>query len=180
MRPLTKEALSRFESAFVPEGDVLALVADTIGGTVTANGLWRIFGRSSPQPGIVEWNVPKLWKIHWGESALDKTCIGEDIFGNQLVCLPDTPDLAIWDHESGALFSLQVPPDVALKAVLEHGVDWIEFYQNGSPGIGSKRLADVPDTSHLHWTMPLIIGGAVDINNTTVVERTNHLIGHAK
>src|SRR5262245_15679181 len=110
MRPLTKEALSLFESAFNPEEDVLTLVADTIGGTVTANGLWRIFGRSAPPPGIVQWNEPTLWKTHWGELACDQTCIGEDIFGNQLVCIAKTPDLLIWDHESGSLFTLQVPP----------------------------------------------------------------------
>jgi len=179
MRPLTKEALSRFESAFNPEEDVLTLVADTIGGTVTANGLWRIFGRSAPPPGVVQWNEPTLWKTCWGEVARDKTCIGEDIFGNQLVCIPETADLLIWDHESGSLFTLEAPPDVALAAVLEHGIDWIEFYKNGSPRIALHRLPDVPDTSHLHWTMPLVLGGAVDVNNTSIVERTKHLIGHA-
>jgi hypothetical protein len=180
MRQLDKEALARFRNAFDPTVDALTVVAETIGGTTTAKGLWRVFGRSVPTPGIQEWNSPALWKSHWGELARGLACIGEDIFGNQLVCISETPDLLIWDHESGSLFTLQLTPQDALEAVLEHGIEWIDFYDNGSPRIGLDRLADVPENSHVHWTTPLILGGTVDVSNTSIVERTSHLIGHGR
>lgn len=180
MQNLSKDSLQEFQKRFNPRISILDVVADTLGGSVTAGGLWRFFGKTSPAPGIAEWNDEPLWKMYWGPSARGLACIGEDLFGNQLVSIDETPDLLIWDHENGSLCTLDMAPDVAIEAVFESGVDWIEFYDNGSPQIGVELLDTIPETSHLHWTTPLILGGKVSASNTSVVERVSHMVGHGK
>jgi len=180
MKQFDLKALTRFQESFDTTGDVLDVVADTIGDTCTASGLWRIFGRSMPKLGIHDWNSQSLWKQHWGDLAHDITCIGEDIFGNQLVCITETSNLLIWDHENGGLFTLNLNPQDAFEVVLKHGIGWIDFYNDKYIQVGLDRLVDLTENSHVHWTTPLILGGEIDINNTSIIDRVNHLIGHGK
>ena len=180
MKELDKEFLLKFQQQFQRKGSLLDIVANTLGGTVTAKGLWRFFGKEAPSPGIEEWNGDGLWKSQWGACACGLACIGEDVFGNQLVCIGETQDLLIWDHENASLRTLEMTPDVAIEAVFKSGIDWIEFYDNNSPQVGLELLNTIPESSHLHWTTPLILGGKVCASNTSVVDRVSHMVGHGK
>src|SRR5579884_3317106 len=117
MKELQAEQMRAFQAKFDAKGDILSTVAETIGGTVVAGGIWRFFGKEAPLPGIFNWNDPPLWKKWWGNAAGQLTCIGEDVFGNQIVCVPRMNELLIWDHESAALCSTQLTPDVVMEVV---------------------------------------------------------------
>ncbi len=42
------------------------------------------------------------------------------------------------------------------------------------------RLPQVSPDQHLHWTQPLILGGSTTVANTSVLDRNQHLVGHAR
>jgi hypothetical protein len=106
--------------------------------------------------------------------------MGEDVFGNQLVTIDETPNLLVWDHEDGSLVDTQVPVETAIDVVFNSGVEWIDYYTLDTIEIGRRMIGSVPVDSHLHWTNPLILGGAVEPNNVSVIGRLPHLIGHGK
>ena len=85
----------------------------------------------------------------------------------------------LWDHESGECYDLLVGPSELLRTALESGIDWIDFYSNGSLSI-ARQYGVVPLDVHLHWITPLILGGQASLQNTTLRERDSHLVGHAQ
>jgi hypothetical protein len=151
-----------------------------IGETRAAGGLWRFFSASFPENGTKGWNSSWTWKREWQLEAGTFHAFGEDLFGNQLVILPGTGNVHLWNHENGDLVDLLLEPGTLLEAVVQSGLDWIEFYANGSPKIAEQWLGRVPGGSHLHWTTPLILGGEISSQNVSVVERLDHLTGHAR
>ena len=140
---------------------------------------WRLFSQSHPPPGVVAWNAAPTWKAAWGLPEESLWAFGEDIFGNQLVVLAGSTATTLWGHEAGDLFDLHLSPIELLATVLDHGVDWVDYYIEGTLAVARARLASVPADSHLHWTTPLILGGQVSEANTSIVERGTHLNGHA-
>lgn len=151
-----------------------------VGGTCVCDDIWRFFSDSWPQGGIAEWNSGSSWKSHW-QPVLPSGLFsfGEDVFGNQLVFVNRFDNAVLWNHENGECFDLLVAPCELLRTALESGIDWIDFYSDGSLSV-ARRYGAVPLDMHLHWTTPLVLGGQVSLNNLSLVQREPHLVGHAK
>jgi hypothetical protein len=164
-------------SGGVPRADALSVV---IGGLDLADGLWRFYSSSWPTAGIRAWNRSAAWRQHWLRFLPEGLfCFGEDVFGNQLSLLPGSQNVFIWNHENGECHDLLVGPPDLIQTILESGLDWIDFYGDGSPNI-ARGFGAVPCGSHLHWVTPLILGGQVRPDNVALVEREAHLVGHAE
>lgn len=151
----------------------------TIGGTVVCDGLWRFYSDSWPQGGIQRWNSSSQWKQNWSEFLpAGGIAFGEDVFGNQLMIVAGKAPVFLWDHENGECVDLIADPVELLAVSVDSGIDWIDFYENGTLAVG-RRLGSVDRASHLHWTRPLTLGGDVSEANVSIVERESHLAGHA-
>lgn len=155
-------------------------LSKAIGETQVAGGVWRFFSSRYPNGGVTKWNLASLWKLDWELQPAAFYAFGEDLFGNQLILQPNIENVYLWNHETGELVDLLLDPATLLETVVQSGLDWIDFYNDGSLKIAQRKLMDVPPECHLHWTTPLILGGQVMIENTSVVERALHLTGHAK
>lgn len=155
-------------------------LATSVGGTQVAGGLWRFFSAHYPKGGVAEWNSSAEWKREWGFASSLFHTFGEDLFGNQVILRPGFENVHLWNHEDGSVADLLLDAATLLESVVQGGLDWIDFYNDGSLVIAQTRLKDVSTECHLHWTTPLILGGNVGVENTTVVERSIHLVGHAK
>jgi hypothetical protein len=151
-----------------------------IGEAQTAGGLWRFFSHLYPSGGVANWNSDSSWKREWELSSTQFYAFGEDLFGNQLIVRSDAENVFLWNHELGEVINLLLDPATLIETVVQSGLSWIDFYSDGSLKIGEERIMDVPAECHLHWTTPLILGGQVTVENTSIVERTLHLVGHAK
>jgi hypothetical protein len=165
----------------IARGMTLEMAFSTsVGNTVAASGLWRFFSDTFPPQGIHWWNESSVWKEHWKPFLPNGLiCFGEDVFGNQLVIVHGEENIFLWNHEDGVLVDLLLVPTELLSTVAESGIDWIDFYAKGSLDI-ARKYGRIPENSHLHWTTPLVLGGAVRLENLEVVERERHLVGHAK
>jgi len=142
--------------------------------------MWRFFGRDFPFGGVDAWNSALAWKHEWGILSGDLYAIGEDVLGNQLVLRPSSESVWLWNHEDGSLQDLLLDPPGMLRLVCREGLGWVDHYGDGSLAVAGLRAGSVPPESHLHRTVPLILGGTVEVSNTTIVERLQHLVGHAK
>jgi hypothetical protein len=161
----------------IPPSDALP---DCVGGFELCEGLWRFFSNAWPNGGIRLWNEKNPWSAYWGPLLPSGFySFGEDVFGNQLALLRNHHQVFLWNHENGECHDLLVGPLELLETVFESGVEWIDFYQDGSTSV-ARSFGRVPKDSHLHWTTPLILGGQVSLENVTVVGREAHLVGHAK
>ena len=157
-----------------------AAITRSVGGAVVEQGLWRFFSTHEPSPGGVSaWNM-NAWHCAWSTMRPDLYFFGEDAFGNQLASIPGNPNAYIWSHESGELTDMELDLLSAIDSVATHGLDWIDFYGDGSLGVARQLLGLIEWGSHLHWTTPLILGGAISVENISVVERSAHLIGHGQ
>src|ERR1043165_6148925 len=160
MTELQIENLIALRSALPDEPLRLALPG-TMGGYSTANGFWRFFSNKYPAPGgILAWNSDNLWRQAWTGLTVELFFWGEDIFGNQLALVPGRSNAFIWNHENGELIDLLLAPDILVETVLQSGIDWIDFYNPDILAIGRAKVLDIPENCHLHWTQPLILGGA--------------------
>jgi len=155
-------------------------IAGVVGGAVVEQGLWRFFSSQLPAPGGVSgWNAG-AWRRAWPRMHPFLSFFGEDAFGNQLAIIAGNPNGFLWSHESGDLVDLELDLFSLIDSVASHGLDWIDFYNDGSLGIARRYLSSIDWGSHLHWTSPLILGGAVQSENVSVVERSAHLLGHGQ
>jgi hypothetical protein len=177
MTPDIVHSLKTSLSGGLPPPDALPAI---VGGLQIADGLWRFYSSSWPIGGIAAWNQSSVWRQHWLRFLPPGLfCFGEDVFGNQLALLPNNDNVFMWNHENGECEDLLVGPADLLEAVLENGLDWIDFYEDASPNV-ARAFGTVPPASHLHWVTPLILGGEVRLENVTLVEREAHLVGHAQ
>jgi hypothetical protein len=152
----------------------------SVGNTVAGGGLWRFFSDTFPRRGSRWWNESSGWREHWKPFLpAGLFSFGEDVFGNQLILVRGEENVRLWNHEDGALIDLLLAPAELLSTVTESGIDWIDFYDNGSLEV-ARKYGGIADDSHLHWTTPLILRGAVSLENLSVLERDKHLVGHAK
>lgn len=160
--------------------DLIQAFPLTLGARTAADGLWRFYSESWPGEGITWWNSLSPWRCHW-KSFLPANLytLAEDIFGNQLFIVPGRDETYLLNHENAEFQSLYVSPVDLISNVLESGIDWIDFYADGSLAI-ARAFGEVPDDFHLHWTTPLILGGSLTLANVTLVSRDSHHIGHAK
>jgi hypothetical protein len=180
MTSLSKENLHLLRKELTTSVDPSNALRDSVGGRELCDGLWRLFSDSFPSGGTRYWNETSPWRVSWGHFlAPELYSFGEDVFGNQLVLLPQHEEAYLWNHENGECHDLLVSPLELLETVFENGLEWIDFYGDGSLSI-ARRYGQVPTNSHLHWTTPLILGGQVSFENVSLVERETHLVGHAK
>lgn len=149
-----------------------------VGGRSAGNGAWRFFSPAHPGCGISDWNT--AWREAWGVATADVSAFGEDVFGNQILAFAGRATVVLFDHESGGCHDLELGPVDLLSAVAEHGVSWIDSYGNGALAVAEGLSGSLDWEHHIHWTLPLILGGAIDAGNTSVVERHAHVRGHAK
>ena len=155
-------------------------IASVIGGAVVEQGLWRFYSAHAPAPGGVSaWNAG-AWRGAWSRMQPDLYFFGEDAFGNQLVAIPGHPNAYIWSHESGELTDMELDLFSVIDSVASHGLDWIDFYGDGSLGVARRLLGSIDWGSHLHWATPLILGGTIQVENISVMERSVHLLGHGQ
>jgi hypothetical protein len=180
MKPLSLQDLDRLDE-LLSDGTVFSTASpQAIGETSASQGLWRFFSNSWPQGGISGWNTGSQWVSFWRPFLPPGLfSFGEDVFGNQLILTTDCQNVLLWNHENGECNDLLVPPPELLRTVLQNGLEWIDFYSDGSPAT-AREFGAVPLDMHLHWTTPLILGGQVAHNNILLVERQAHLVGHAK
>lgn len=151
-----------------------------LGATQTADGLWRFYSDSWPGQGIGWWNSESPWRLHWGRFLpLGLFSFAEDVFGNQLVNIAGRSEVYLLNHENAECHSLYVNPGELLSTVTGSGIDWIDFYSDGSLQV-ARGFGVVPEDSHLHWTTPLVFGGSVNLANLSIVPRDKHHVGHAK
>jgi hypothetical protein len=154
--------------------------SQAIGGTSLSDCIWRFYSESWPNRGILVWNSGSPWKFEWQRFLPSGLfAFGEDVFGNQLVLVNGCDNALLWNHENGECHDLLVRPCELLRTALESGIDWIDFYCDGSLNV-ARQYGPVPLSMHLHWTTPLILGGQVAADNLSLVERESHLVGHAK
>jgi hypothetical protein len=157
-----------------------AALPSALGRVRTSDGLWRFYSDIWPGQGLEWWNSESPWKIHWQRFLPQGLfSFAEDVFGNQLVVIAGYEEVYLLNHENAEGHTLYVNPVELLSSVVESGIDWIDFYANGSLRI-AREFGVVPEGSHLHWTAPLILGGSVTCDNLSVVPRDQHHIGHAK
>lgn len=180
MIPLTIDQTTRLDILLATGSTPLLAFPVAIGETNISEGFWRFFSDSWPEGGITRWNQASMWKKKWETFLpLGFLTFGEDVFGNQLTILTGKESVQLWNHENGSLHDLLLAPGELLRTVLENGLEWIDFYSDGSLQV-ARELAPVPIDSHLHWTTPLILGGQVSRGNTSLIQREPHLVGHAK
>jgi hypothetical protein len=180
MIELSADHVRRLEEGIAGGAPLEAALPASVGNAVAGGGLWRFFSDTLPPRGVRWWNESSGWREHW-KSLLPAGLFsfGEDVFGNQVVVVPGAENVFLWSHEDGGFVDLLLAPAELLSTVAESGIDWIDFYGNGSLEV-ARNFGRIPDDSHLHWTTPLILGGAVSSENISVVERERHLVGHAK
>ncbi len=179
MTPLSLQHLARLDELVAGGTAPPAALPEAVGGTCACDAVWRFFSNSWPQGGISGWNFESSWKSHWQPflpSGLFS--FGEDLFGNQLVLANGCDNALLWNHENGECFDLLVGPCELLRTALS-GIDWIDFYSDGSLAVASQH-GPVSLDMHLHWTTPLVLGGQVLLDNISLVQREPHLVGHAK
>lgn len=180
MTPLSLQHLSRLDEILADGTAPQFALPQAIGGTLACDDIWRFFSDSWPPGGVSHWNIGSSWKSHW-QAFLPRGLFsfGEDVFGNQLVLVNGYEHVYILDHECGKCYDLLLGPSNLLHVALESGIDWIDFYSNGSLDV-ARRDGAVPLDMHLDWTTPLILGGQVSRDNATLLERDSHLVGHAQ
>ena len=180
MTPLTSQQLAHLDELLASGITPPVAFPKAIGGTSIDDGIWRFFSDSWPQGGILGWNVDSAWKTQW-QPFLPSGLLsfGEDVFGNQLVLVDGCENVLLLNHENGECCDLLVGPSELLRTAMEHGIDWIDFYSDGSINV-ARQYGLVPLDMHLHWTTPLVLGGQVSANNLSLVQRDAHLVGHAK
>jgi len=157
-----------------------AALAESVGGTTTASGVWRFFSDSIPAGGVLKWNASGGWRAAWGLADNQLYAFGEDVFGNQLMLVDDPAASLIWNHETGGLSELAFGPIDLLEIVAESGLEWLGYYQDGELAVAGQKAGSVSIEEHLHWTQPLVLGGVARVENTSLVDRHDHLIGHAE
>jgi len=180
MMQLEPTHIARLKEALEHGASVAEALQKAIGDIEACDGLWRFYSESWPPGGIRHWNSDSRWKQHW-EAFLPQRAFafGEDVFGNQLIVVPEEDGVFLWNHENGECTDLYSDPVSLLTTALKDGIDWIDLYGDGSPVV-ARRFGPVVRESHLHWVTPLILGGVVSDSNISVVERETHLVGHAK
>jgi hypothetical protein len=180
MRNLSEQDCQRLRQELSESLPLPDALPRAIGETQVGGGLWRFFSSDYPAGGVNAWNLHSVWKREWELEPGRFFAFGEDLFGNQLIVQPTVENTGLWNHENGDTVDLLLDPVTLLETVVQSGLDWIDFYSDGALKVAERRLMDIPAESHLHWTTPLILGGQVRVENTSVVDRTMHLVGHAK
>jgi hypothetical protein len=180
VNPLSQRDLTRLDDLLQSNLTLLEALPRCVGFTEAADGIWRFFSDSWPNNGVVGWNDGRTWKGQWAQFLPPQFfSFGEDVFGNQLALVSTCENVVLMNHENAELHDLLLGPYHLLNTVLENGVDWIDFYSDGSLDV-ARAHGPVSLDVHLHWTTPLILGGQIDSANLSAVERKQHLIGHAK
>ena len=180
MMPLMLQQVNRLDELLASGTTPPAALPQAIGGTTVCDGIWRFFSNSWPQGGISGWNFGSSWKSHWEPFLpLGFFSFGEDVFGNQLVLVKSCDNALLWNHENGECCDLLVGPSDLMRTALDNGIDWIDFYRDGSLVI-ARQYGPVPLNMHLDWITPLILNGRVAHDNVSLLERDLHLVGHSQ
>jgi hypothetical protein len=157
--------------------DPISALARFLVGRVVEQGLWRFYSVDYPPLGLQAWNQA-AWRKHWPSHMSVYQFWGEDAFGNQLALQDGRPNAFIWNHEDGSLVDLELDPLTLLDSVASAGLDWIDFYCDGSIQIARSCKSMVSLDTHLHWKQLLILGGPIVASNVSILGREIHLAGH--
>lgn len=174
---LDLKQVDELKAAVVAGSPLTEALPRHIGGRSAGGGLWRFFSPGHPARGMDSWN--QEWCEAWGLPCDAVLSFGEDVFGNQLLIVAGRPTAFLCDHEDGSCHDLELGAIDLLQAVVQHGVSWIDVYGNGALPVGLSLLPRVSWEQHIHWTQPLILGGAASVSNASIVDRHAHLRGHA-
>jgi hypothetical protein len=159
---------------------ILDALPRAVDGDDASGGLWRFYSENWPARGVRRWNSESRWRQAWDSTIpAGAFAFGEDIFGNQLMVVPRHETVLLWNHQDGRFADLYCDPVTLLSTVATNGIDWIDFYADGSLDV-ARRTGLAATDFHLHWTTPLVLGGAVSDSNISLVERESHLVSHAK
>lgn len=178
MELLTDKEIAKIKTIIPNEPSIVSSLPTIIGGLGVAQGLWRFFSPIHPSCSINVWN--EEWCKAWGIQGNNLFVFGEDVFGNQLLITLGQSTVYLCDHENGSCHDLELDVSNLLESVTEHGLDWIDFYSNGSLRVPQDLRASLTWEQHLHWIHPLILGGATTPNNILIIDRFRHLHGHVK
>jgi hypothetical protein len=152
-------------------------IARTLGDGLFAADFLRVFPIDGPR-GFRDWNRPTSWRRCWHNLPEDLLFFGEDVFGNQWGLTPRSPNVILWNHEDGSVMDLMLEPVDLFEVVAESGVEWIDFYRDGM--YAAFLAAEHKPTlhQHIHWVQPLILGGTLNLENMSLMDRVQHLEGH--
>lgn len=178
MITLTNNQVVRLSDMLLSDISSREALSTCVGGTGIGNGLWRFFSESHPSCGVSRWN--EEWCAAWGLLKENAFTFGEDVFGNQLILTANGNTVYVCDHENGSCFDLELSVADLLESAVQHGLSWIDFYSNGSLEVAQDLLGGITWEQHLHWTQPLILGGAIASSNISVMDRFAHLSGHTQ
>ena len=181
LKEVASTQLTELRLVFTRRGRSVEAIAEAVGGHCAGNGLWRFYSRSYPSGGIEGWNRPAAeWRQAWRGMPGTLVFFGEDLFGNQLCLHPERDSVLLWHHESGELEDMELDLLTVLEAAETSGLSWLDVYGQEITNVAGLFRNKLKDTEHLHWTTPLVLGGAVEAANVTVLERSTHLVGHAR
>lgn len=146
-----------------------------LGGRTMALGLIRFHSSSQ----YLDPSRERSWPAAWGSLlASQPDFVGEDVFGNQMALLSSSSNLHWWCHETGSLQDLELLPFDWIALTSKYGLSWMSQYDDGSLDVAKEHGA-IADTRHLHWIVPLALGGVPQRSNCTELDRLPHLVGHA-
>jgi hypothetical protein len=115
--------------------------------------------------GLVEWNMPSLWKHEYLSFVDPGLCFAEDIFGNQFSIKDGS--VHIFEVETGALKPLA--PSLAgwIDLILADDRRWTgwPFAQRWA-----EHKGPVPLHKRLHPAVPFVCGGSYEVTNLRPID----------
>jgi hypothetical protein len=169
-------SLPRLQHALETGAPMAVAVSSALGG-LTLDGIVRFFGADCPPGGVDAWNRA-AWRAEWALGG-DVRCLGEDCFGNQLLC-PSSDVVAWWNHETGDTYDLEVDVVTLVSVGIDSGVRWLDCYRDIDFSSVESLVKALSMREHLHWVTPLVLGGDRNATNLQAVERNAHMTGHAE
>jgi hypothetical protein len=115
--------------------------------------------------GLVDWNMPGLWKHEYLSFVDPGMCFAEDIFGNQFSIKDGT--VHHFEAETGTLKSIAPSIEKWADLILADDRFWTgwPFAQRWA-----ERNAPIPPHKRLHPAIPFICGGSYEIDNLRPID----------
>jgi len=120
--------------------------------------------------GLVDWNMPGLWK-HEYQSFIDPgLCFAEDIFGNQFSIKGGR--IHNFDIETGRLTEMAQPVTTWADLILSDHQFWTG---SSLAKRWEKQIGRLPLHKRLRPSIPFCCGGSYDIENLRAVDSSDHM-----
>jgi hypothetical protein len=110
--------------------------------------------------GLVDWNMPGLWKHEYASFVDPGLCFAQDVFGNQFAIRDDA--VYHFEVETGALKRIAATLEEWAAIVLADDRQWTgwPFAQRWK-----ERHGPIPLHKRLHPAVPFVCGGSYDESN---------------